>query len=116
MFESLPYRLLVVGEGHLRARLEVEAPPNVSFLGNVEEARLVELYRTSRALVYPAERAQGVQRRSQRYRRLTIISIRWRQRRERRTIGSSASRTTIAEPLNAGTGKLNAVFEAISHE
>src|SRR5207237_8062429 len=59
-FASLPYRLLVVGEGRLQRRLEAAAPPNISFLGNVEQSRLLELYRTARALVYPANEDSGI--------------------------------------------------------
>jgi len=59
-FAELPYRLLVVGEGHLGASLRARATPNVTFLGEVSDERLRELYRSTRALVFPAEEDFGI--------------------------------------------------------
>ncbi len=60
-FAQLPaQRLLVVGEGPLRRRLAVTATPNVSFLGTVDDERLRALYRSARALVYPAAEDFGI--------------------------------------------------------
>jgi glycosyltransferase involved in cell wall biosynthesis len=59
-FQSLPHRLLVVGDGHMRPRLEAVATPNVRFLGTIDESRLLELYRSCRALVYPANEDFGI--------------------------------------------------------
>lgn len=59
-FAELPHRLAIVGEGHLRRRLEERATPNVRFLGNVDAEQLRFLYRSSRALVYPAEEDFGI--------------------------------------------------------
>ena len=59
-FEGLRHRLLVVGEGHLAEGLKATAPSNVSFLGNVDGAALRDLYRSARALVYPAEEDFGI--------------------------------------------------------
>jgi glycosyltransferase involved in cell wall biosynthesis len=59
-FEGLPHRLLVVGEGHLAERLKASAPSNVSFLDSVDGAALRDLYRSARALVYPAEEDFGI--------------------------------------------------------
>ena len=59
-FEDLPHRLVVVGEGHLAERLKATAPSNVSFLGSVDGAALRDLYRSARALVYPAEEDFGI--------------------------------------------------------
>ena len=59
-FRGLPHRLLVVGEGHLERSLRADAPDNVTFLGNVSDERLRELYRTTRALVYPANEDFGI--------------------------------------------------------
>jgi glycosyltransferase involved in cell wall biosynthesis len=59
-FEGLEHRLVVVGEGHLAAQLRATAPDNVTFLGNVDEAALRDLYRSSRALVYPADEDFGI--------------------------------------------------------
>jgi glycosyltransferase involved in cell wall biosynthesis len=59
-FAELPYRIAIVGEGHLRRELEERATPNVRFLGNVDDVQLRSLYRSSRALVYPAEEDFGI--------------------------------------------------------
>lgn len=59
-FEGLPHRLVVVGEGHLAERLKATAPGNVRFLESVDKAMLRDLYRSARALVYPAEEDFGI--------------------------------------------------------
>ena len=59
-FAALPYSLLVVGDGHLAQRLRARATPNVRFLGEVSDERLRDLYRSARALVYPAEEDFGI--------------------------------------------------------
>jgi glycosyltransferase involved in cell wall biosynthesis len=59
-FATLPYRLSVVGDGHLRRELEERAGSNVRFLGNVGGEDLRTLYRRARALVYPAEEDFGI--------------------------------------------------------
>jgi len=59
-FAGLDERLLVVGEGQLGQRLQARASPNVSFVGEVDEDRLLELFRTARALVFPAEEDFGI--------------------------------------------------------
>ena len=59
-FEGLGYPLVVVGEGHLADLLRATAPPNVTFLGAVDDAALRDLYRSARALVYPAEEDFGI--------------------------------------------------------
>jgi glycosyltransferase involved in cell wall biosynthesis len=59
-FEGLPHRLLVVGEGHLERSLRLEAPPNVEFLGTVDDETLRSLYRSARALVFPGEEDFGI--------------------------------------------------------
>jgi glycosyltransferase involved in cell wall biosynthesis len=59
-FAGLEQRLIVVGEGQLGPRLEARATPNISFLGDVDEEKLLELYRTARALVFPAEEDFGI--------------------------------------------------------
>jgi glycosyltransferase involved in cell wall biosynthesis len=60
-FAQLPeHRLLVVGDGPLRPSLEAAAPSNVTFLGGVDDERLRDLYRSARALVYPAEEDFGI--------------------------------------------------------
>ncbi len=59
-FEDLPYRLNVVGSGHLADRLRAKAPPNVRFLGEVSDGELRRLYRTARALVFTGEEDFGI--------------------------------------------------------
>ncbi|MDD7966805.1 glycosyltransferase [Actinomycetospora lemnae] len=59
-FADLPYRLVVVGEGHLSARLRATATPNVSFRGGVSKSELRELYRHATALVFPADEDFGI--------------------------------------------------------
>ncbi len=59
-FRHLPYRLVVVGDGQLLNRLRAEAPPNVRMAGTVADEELRELYRTSRAMVYPADEDFGI--------------------------------------------------------
>jgi glycosyltransferase involved in cell wall biosynthesis len=59
-FRGLDARLRVVGDGHLRERLERDAPPNVEFLGEQGEEQLRDLYRRARAFVYPADEDFGI--------------------------------------------------------
>lgn len=59
-FADLPYRLLVVGEGHLKPELMAKATPNVTFVGKVDNATLRELYRRARAMVFPADEDFGI--------------------------------------------------------
>jgi glycosyltransferase involved in cell wall biosynthesis len=59
-FRGLDARLRVIGDGHLRERLEREAPPNVEFLGERGEEQLRDLYRRARAFVYPADEDFGI--------------------------------------------------------
>lgn len=59
-FAGLDERLLVVGGGHLETRLRARATANVSFLGEVDEQTLVDLYRSARALVFPADEDFGI--------------------------------------------------------
>jgi glycosyltransferase involved in cell wall biosynthesis len=59
-FAGLKERLLVVGEGHLGPRLRARATENVSFLGEVDQDTLIRLYRTARAVVFPAEEDFGI--------------------------------------------------------
>lgn len=46
--------LKVVGTGSMLSDLQKLALPNVEFLGGVDDATLIELYRDARALLYPA--------------------------------------------------------------
>jgi glycosyltransferase involved in cell wall biosynthesis len=59
-FAGLPHRLVVVGDGQQRSALESSATPNVSFVGNVDDSHLRDLYRGARALVYPVEEDFGI--------------------------------------------------------
>ncbi|MEX2049355.1 MAG: glycosyltransferase [Gemmatimonadota bacterium] len=60
-FAGLPeHRLLMVGDGPLGSALAARATPNVSFLGTLDDDRLRRLYRSARALVYPAEEDFGI--------------------------------------------------------
>ncbi|MGH2922240.1 MAG: glycosyltransferase [Gaiellaceae bacterium] len=59
-FDGLPHQLLVVGDGHLAERLRATAPANVRFLQGVDDAGLRDLYRSARALIYPAEEDFGI--------------------------------------------------------
>jgi glycosyltransferase involved in cell wall biosynthesis len=44
----------------MRNRLETAAPPNVEFLGRVDDAELADLYARCRALIYPQEEDFGI--------------------------------------------------------
>jgi glycosyltransferase involved in cell wall biosynthesis len=59
-FSELPYRLTVVGAGHLRDELVRRATPNVSFVEHVDDERLRDLYRSAHALVVPGEEDFGI--------------------------------------------------------
>jgi glycosyltransferase involved in cell wall biosynthesis len=60
-FADLPeHRLLMVGDGPLAPALRRRATPNVSFLGTPDDERLRDLYRSARALVYPADEDFGL--------------------------------------------------------
>jgi glycosyltransferase involved in cell wall biosynthesis len=59
-FAGLTERVIIVGEGHLGARLRARATPNVSFIGEVDEDTLLGLYRTAHAVVFPGEEDFGI--------------------------------------------------------
>jgi glycosyltransferase involved in cell wall biosynthesis len=59
-FAGLPHRLVVVGGGSARAELERQAPPNVSFVGSVDDAALRDLYRSAIALVHTGVEDFGI--------------------------------------------------------
>jgi glycosyltransferase involved in cell wall biosynthesis len=59
-FAGLPHRLIVVGEGSARPRLEAAAPANVEFVGAVDDERLRELYRSAIAFVHTGEEDFGI--------------------------------------------------------
>lgn len=53
-------RLVVVGDGPLRAAIERGAPRHVEFRGRVSESELAALYARCRALLYPQEEDFGI--------------------------------------------------------
>ena len=53
-------RLVVVGEGRMRAAVEAAGGSRVEMLGHVDDATLVDLYRRCRALVLPGEEDFGI--------------------------------------------------------
>ncbi len=59
-FTRMGRRLVVVGEGRDRARLERLAGPSVEFLGRVQQADLVHLIANCRALIWPGEEDFGL--------------------------------------------------------
>ena len=59
-FRRLGRRLVVAGDGPLRARLEAGAPPNVEFTGRLSDEELADLYARCRAVVYPQEEDFGI--------------------------------------------------------
>ncbi|MEZ5797652.1 MAG: glycosyltransferase [Paracoccaceae bacterium] len=59
-FRGLPQRLIVVGEGAERKRLERDLPPNVTLLGRAPAEDMPGLYQGARALVFPAEEDFGI--------------------------------------------------------
>jgi glycosyltransferase involved in cell wall biosynthesis len=59
-FASLGRRLVVVGDGPMRAALERRALPGIELRGRVSERELARLYARCRALVYPQEEDFGI--------------------------------------------------------
>lgn len=59
-FEGRDAELHVVGTGRDRDRLEALAPPNVRFLGRVDDAELPDVMASARALVFPGEEDFGI--------------------------------------------------------
>jgi glycosyltransferase involved in cell wall biosynthesis len=59
-FRRLDRRLLVVGEGPRRARLQAGAPARVEFTGRVSDEELARLYARCRALIFPSEEDFGL--------------------------------------------------------
>lgn len=53
-------RLLVVGEGPERRRLEALAGPTVKFLGRLSDEEIARLYSRSRALIFPGHEDFGI--------------------------------------------------------
>jgi glycosyltransferase involved in cell wall biosynthesis len=53
-------RLVVVGEGRMRAAVEAASGPGIELLGHVDDATLRDLYRSCRGLVFPGEEDFGI--------------------------------------------------------
>lgn len=53
-------RLIVVGEGRMRAATKAAGGPNVEILGQVDDDTLLDLYRRCRAVVLPGEEDFGI--------------------------------------------------------
>lgn len=59
-FRGVDERLVIVGDGPSLEPLRAAAPPNVAFTGYVEDQNLLELYRTSRAVITPSVEEFGI--------------------------------------------------------
>lgn len=59
-FRGLDAKLIVVGDGEEREAIRADAPPNVEFRGRVPDEALRDLYRTAKALVFPAREDFGI--------------------------------------------------------
>ena len=59
-FRGTPYRLVVVGEGVQMLELRQLAPSNVTLLGSVADDVLRDLYRRTKAFVYPIDEDFGI--------------------------------------------------------
>ncbi len=59
-FNKLGLRLIIVGDGRERKRLERMAGGNISFAGQVNDAELVDLYAKAVAVVVPSEEDFGM--------------------------------------------------------
>ena len=59
-FAGLPSELIMVGDGPLRNELARRATPNVTFLDPLADEELRRLYRSVRALVFPANEDFGI--------------------------------------------------------
>jgi glycosyltransferase involved in cell wall biosynthesis len=59
-FRALHKRLVIVGDGPNRARLQKNSPANVEFTGRIPDRELARLYARCRALLYPQEEDFGI--------------------------------------------------------
>ena len=59
-FNELGERLVIIGTGEERKRLQVGARSNIEFLGWVDDDRLAEYYAGCRALIFPGEEDFGI--------------------------------------------------------
>ena len=58
--KRLGKRLIVVGDGPERARLEQMSDSHITFLGRVDDIKLRELYRKARGLIFPSYEDYGI--------------------------------------------------------
>lgn len=59
-FRSLDEQLVIAGDGPALPQLRRIAPPNVTFVGACDDATLLRLYRSSRALICPSVETFGI--------------------------------------------------------
>ena len=59
-FRDRPDRLVVVGDGPTRGRLESTAPSNVEFTGRLSDEEVTGYFQTCRALIHPQEEDFGI--------------------------------------------------------
>ena len=59
-FNRLKLPLKIAGQGPLRKQLERASGPNIEFLGWVSDEKLVQLYASSQALIFPGEEDFGI--------------------------------------------------------
>ncbi len=59
-FRNSGRRLVVAGDGPMRRRIQRGSPPNVEFVGRLNEPELAGLYRACRALLYPQHEDFGL--------------------------------------------------------
>lgn len=59
-FRGQDKRLVVVGDGNERQRIERDLPPNVTLMGRAPAADLPALYQNAKALIFPAEEDFGI--------------------------------------------------------
>lgn len=59
-FHGFRQELYIVGDGPEKAKLEKSAPPNVRFLGSVDRATIIDLYRRASALIFPGTEDFGI--------------------------------------------------------
>ncbi|MGD9695159.1 MAG: glycosyltransferase [Thermoleophilia bacterium] len=59
-FRELPHRLTIVGQGSMAEALRARATPNIEFREGLDDEALRDLYRRSRAMVYPVDEDFGI--------------------------------------------------------
>lgn len=60
VFNKLKLPLVVVGAGSELERLKEMAEPNITFVGQVDDSRLIEYYRHAKAVIFPQEEDYGL--------------------------------------------------------